>query len=248
MFGVSLDKPDWCTYNDEVACCMRIQGGKPAKNGGWIYPIGDAPKPVKRQREPESVETKDLAGMLAGWRADGLSAFAATLGIEASSLDALRCVWAPEYRAWAFPMRNGFGNVIGIRLRNDAGRKWAVKGSKQGLFVSCSPAPQTAFVCEGPTDTAAALTLGLWAVGRPSCLGGNEHLKVLLKRRGVKEAVLLADNDAPGINGAKRLAEGIGIRSALLVLPAKDVRAFVQAGGTRQMIETQLHDTIWKQP
>lgn len=227
---------------------MRVASDHPCKNGGWLHATGNKPIAKTVRREPETVETRDFDELLKGWRADGLSAFAATLGIEPDGLNALRCVWAEPYRAWAFPMRDGFGNVIGVRLRNDEGRKWAIKGSKQGLFVTCNPAPQTAFVCEGPTDTAAALTLGLWAVGRPSCLGGNEHLKVLLKRRDVKRAVLLADNDMPGIQGAQRLASEIGLPSALLVLPAKDVRAFVQAGGTRQMIETLLHDTIWQRP
>lgn len=241
-------KDHWCTIGEKWICCMRVQSDRPCKNGGWLHAVGDKPIARPVRSEPELVETRDFAGMLAGWRADCLTAFAATLGIEASGLDALRCVWAPEFRAWAFPMSDGWGNVIGIRLRNDAGHKWAVRGSKQGLFITSNPAPQTAFVCEGPTDTAAILTLGLWAVGRPSCLGGNDHLKLFLKRRGVKQAVLLADNDKPGIQGAQRLASEIGIPSALLVLPAKDSRAFVQLGGTRQMIETLLHDTCWRRP
>src|SRR6185295_4140079 len=115
------------------------------------------------------VVTKDFAGLMAGWPTHGLSTFAATLGVKSEALEALGCAWAEPYRAWAFPMRNGDRNVIGIRLRNDAGHKWAVKGSKQGLFSPSYPASQTGFICEGPTDTAAALSIGLWAIGRPSC-------------------------------------------------------------------------------
>jgi len=226
---------------------MRVTSDKPCKNGGYLHPVGSLPvaRPVYRQRETDSV-TKDFADLLASWPKNGVAVLAATLGVTTDSLESLGCVWAELYRAWAFPMRNGNGEIIGIRLRNDEGHKWAVKGSKQGLFCSSYPASETGFVTEGPTDTAAAISIGLWAVGRPSCLGGTEHLKTLFRNKGVRRAVLLADNDQPGIQGAERLASEIGLPTALLVLPAKDVREFVQMGGTRQMVETILHDTIWR--
>jgi len=226
---------------------MRVASDKPCKNGGWLHPVGDLPVNRPVQHQPDS-PTKDFVGLLAGWTRNGLAAFAATLGVKVEALEAMGCAWAEPYRAWAWPMRNGEWAVIGIRLRNDAGRKWAVRGSKQGLFCSSYPAAQTGFVCEGPTDTAAAISIGLYAVGRPSCLGGTEHLKALFKWKGVRRAVILADNDKPGIQGAQRLASEIGLPCALLVLPAKDTREFVQMGGTRQMIETILHETIWRNP
>jgi hypothetical protein len=158
------------------------------------------------------------------------------------------CAWAEPYQAWAWPMRNGAGDIAGIRLRNDEGRKWAVRGSKQGLFCSSYPAAEKGFITEGPTDCAAAISLGFYAVGRPSCLGGTEHLQSMFKRKGVRRAVILADNDLPGIQGADRLAGEIGLPTALLLLPAKDVRDFVRLGGTRQMVEAILRETIWRHP
>ncbi len=226
---------------------MRVASDRPCKNGGWFHPVGTTSRQTVQIR-PEPIITQDFAGLMASWSANGLSAFASTLGVKSEALQSLGCVWADTYRAWAFPMRSGDGSVIGIRLRNDAGHKWAVKGSKQGLFCSSYPASETGFVCEGPTDTAAAISIGLWAVGRPSCLGGNEHLKTLFRIKGVRRAVLLADNDAPGIQGAERLSSEIGLPTALLVLPSKDVREFVKVGGTRTMVETILHDTIWRMP
>ena len=226
---------------------MRVASDKPCKNGGFLHPINGAPVIRLAQRPPDP-PTQDFAGLLASWPKDGLAALAATLGVTTDALKALDCAWAEPHLAWAFPMRNGEGTVIGIRLRNDAGHKWAVRGSKQGLFCSSYPSAETAFVTEGPTDTAAAISIGLWAVGRPSCLGGTEHLKALFKRKGVWRVVILADNDEPGIQGAERLASEIGLPAALLVLPAKDTREFVQMGGTRQMVETILHDTVWRNP
>jgi hypothetical protein len=69
-------------------------------------------------------------------------------------------------------MCDGYGEVVGIRLRNERG-KFAVRGSRQGVFVAGVPAQKTLFVCEGPTDTAAAVDLGLFAVGRPNCCCGG---------------------------------------------------------------------------
>ena len=177
---------------------------------------------------------------------NAMRCLAEELCVSLESLHLLDCLHAWEQGAWAFPMRDGHGEIVGVRLRNCEGRKWAIRGSKQGLFVSKSPAGSTAFICEGPTDCAAALTLGFWAVGRPSCLGGTDHLKTLFRNRGVCRAVILSDNDDPGINGAERLASEIGIPCAMMILPAKDVREYLGTGGTREMIETLLSQTIWR--
>jgi len=245
-------KPDWCAIGERFVNCMRLANEHPCNNGGWLWPKGnDAPaaRPVREWR-PEPAEHHDFNGLMREWRQDTarLSAFAAQIGASKEALESLECAWSEPYRAWAFPMKDGSGATIGIRLRTDAGKKFAVRGSRQGLFESSNPAAQTAFICEGPTDTAAALSIGLWAVGRPSCSCGNEQLKVLLAARGVRRAVILADNDTPGINGAQRLATEICLPCALLILPAKDCRAFIQCGGTRQLVEVLLKQTLWRNP
>ena len=59
----------------------------------------------------------------------------------------------------AFPMRDGEGAVTSIRLRNPAtGRKWSVKGSRDGLFYARgfkNEKHEELVVLEGPSDTAA---------------------------------------------------------------------------------------------
>ena len=89
-------------------------------------------------------------------------------------------------------MRDGAGRVVGIRLRGHGGEKWAVRGSADGLFYD--PAMTWTgdiAVCEGPTDTAAALTLGLSAVGRPSCASGAEALRALVRRLGCRSVTVV---------------------------------------------------------
>ena len=36
-------KADWCTYSSDgrVASCMRVEGEKRLRNGGWLHRVGD---------------------------------------------------------------------------------------------------------------------------------------------------------------------------------------------------------------
>jgi phage/plasmid primase-like uncharacterized protein len=170
---------------------------------------------------------------------------AGALGVSAAALASLNAVYAPPHQAWAFPMKDGYGNAVGVRLRANDGRKWAVRGSRQGIFLPETEPQRRVYVCEGPTDTAAALTIGLFAVGRPSCNCGGAEIRTACQRLGIREAVIVADNDRPGLQGAARVAGELGVKACIFVPPAKDIREFVQLGGTRQLIESELKNTVW---
>lgn len=162
------------------------------------------------------------------------------------SLEVLGVVWAGEYHAWAFPMRDAAGKIIGMRLRNSRGRKWAVRGSKQGLFIPQVPvADSMLWLCEGPTDTAAALTLGLYAVGRPSCSACVGMTLALLSRRRFRRVVIVADADGPGLAGADKLAESMTVPFIVWIPPAKDLREFVRGGGDYDAIQSAVKDLHW---
>jgi hypothetical protein len=157
-------------------------------------------------------------------------------------------------------MRDGAGQVVGVRLRADDGRKWAIRGSREGLFYPDRiPKDKLAVICEGPTDTAAALSLGLWAVGRPSCLGGVSHLKTLFRRLPVRFAVIIGDNDAPkprpqggywqpGLDGARRLMAALEMPCKLIIPPDKDIRTWLRAGADRQDLELLIQQQDWRVP
>lgn len=85
-------------------------------------------------------------------------------------------------------------------------------------------------VCEGPTDTAALLDLGLSAVGRPSCSGGVKLLVELVKQRRPAEVVIVADGDAPGQRGA-------GNQAAVLVAYCAAVRIIAPPVGIKDARE-----------
>jgi hypothetical protein len=146
-----------------------------------------------------------------------------------------------------------------------------VRGSRQGIFLAdfapspgrdgspSRPAPadslahqpthpkihQSLFICEGPTDTAAAVELGLFAAGRPNCCCGGAELRTYARRHQCARAVLVSDNDKPGLDGARRVGQELRLPYALYVPPAKDLREFVRLGGTLTMIENTLKQTVW---
>ena len=193
---------------------------------------------------PPRRETPPLAGaaeMIARWKDatdfDDLDLFAFELGVSVNSLMDLDCVWAAPHNAWAFPMRDHEGDTVGIRLRDKAGKKWAVTGSKEGLFFWRNVIGRTTWIVEGPTDTAAGITMNLNVVGRPSCQGAVKSL-VALVGYGVKEVVIISDNDGPGLSGSARLEQHLPCPYREIVLPCKDLREFLKLGGTRQLLES----------
>jgi len=146
-------------------------------------------------------------------------------------------------------MKDGYDNVVGIRLRNTKGDKWAVRGSHQGCFLPATElVPPLALVAEGPTDTAAGLDLGYYTVGRPSCSGGMNDLRTCFARQHVRRAAIIADNDNPGTRGAQMLANHLGVPSCIVTLPCKDLRQFLQLGGTRELLDGFINASLWNQP
>ena len=242
-------RPDWCrVFADGWVECMRVKSDLPAKSGGWMHRLGLFPvprfQPAPRSPAPTINATKLHRDWLAETSQDAIAVLADSLGLSSPSLNAVGAAWAKSCAAWAFPMCDGNGNIIGIRLRTEHG-KFAVRGSRQGIFIAAVPPQPTLFVCEGPTDTAAAVGLGLFAVGRPNCCCGGADIRVYARRHQCRRVVVVSDNDKPGLDGARKVGAEIGLTFAVYVPPAKDLREFVTLGGTRSMIENTLKSTIW---
>ncbi len=230
---------------------MRSESEKPLKNGGWLHkdPAGQPYRPAPRPEPP--APPVDCVRMLAGWTtpAGAIVGHAEELGVDPLALVHLGAKWAPEFEAWAFPMFDGAGAVVGIRLRRPAGDKFAVKGGRAGLFLAPSlPAQPILFVCEGPTDTAAALTLGLYAAGRPSCLGCHAEVIQTAKRTRCRQVVIVADADEPGQRGAEKLQAALPVQSIIYTPPCKDLRAAVAAGLDAADIARAISQMRWTVP
>ena len=272
-------KPDYCFITDDgtKAVCMRVPSEHPTKSPdcqGYVHILKDTPRearpmPVRPVRRP--VPRVDPGAYMerlrkGGW-SDGVSAWlAGKLGVSAASLDALAPAADFIAKAFAFPMRDGHGKVVGIRYRGAGLRPLRAIHSAvsdaddlavQGLFYRADIQPcRVIAVCEGPTDTAAALTLGLSAVGRASCNGGEDMLNVLFTRLGVEECVIVADNDGekldayghrmePGLNGALKLASRLCVPSRIIIPPCKDIRLWVRAGATLEAFDALVGSASW---
>lgn len=247
---------NWCLIGEKYVLCMRAESQRPKelKDGtlGWLHPIGEPerrPLPLPKPAPNPAPREVNVPALLKSWAQftveDELVALAKSLSLSLMSLDWMNCVRSPQAGVFAFPMCDGDGTAIGIRLRAESGKKWAYPGSRNGLFVpTCGPQPQC-FVCEGPTDTAAMLTLGFYAIGRPSCSAGAQQLVDTVKRLHIKRVVIVSDCDAPGMRGAKDLQERLPVRSCIMLPPAKDIRKFVANGGTAPAVMAQVNQLVW---
>lgn len=247
-------KDTWCLIHREVVLCMRVVSNRPKllKSGETGY-LHKPNEPVNYHPPPPRpvVSCVDCLGLLTRYRASatrGTAELAKSLGVSERGVHRLGAVWATDKRAWAFPMRDGHGAIVGIRLRADDGRKWAVTGSHQGCFIPYGAADKFALICEGPTDTAAGLTLGYYAIGRPSCSGGVTDIVRWTRHVGVTRVAIIADNDDPGLNGARTLANQLGTPTCTIVLPTKDLRKFVQMGGTKPVLDNLINGSVWRNP
>jgi len=242
------DHADWCMLSPDgtAALCMRLAGGREhkLKDGaiGWIYKTGDVPTAPTRPPETAVELRMDWPAMLARWAMDttahALAELSASLGVTVESLKDLGAVWAPRHRAWAFPMMDGQRCYTGIRLRAVDGKKWSVRGSRQGLFIpNRLPVAGPLVICEGPTDTVAMLDLGFDAVGRPSCTGGDGDIRRLLDGQR-RDVVIVADRDGPGQRGARQLAADLGRACKVITPPGliKDAREWKRNGATRAVV------------
>lgn len=256
-------KDSWCFIGKDDYLCMRVPSDKSVQFSdgtvAFLHPIGQRINIQYQKPEPPRPEI-NCPKLMEQWQSDKPNSngvLATDLGVSETSLNLLGCCRSPYPGTWAFPMRLGDNTMVGIRLRHFEGKKWAERGSKQGLFIPQTGHDGTAMICEGPTDTAAAITLGYFGVGRPSCNGGLLDVKLLIKRRGIKRAIIMADIDSdrrrengdsynPGIDGAVVLSETIGIKNVICTLPAKDLREFVKSGGSKAVVECIISSLIWR--
>ena len=255
------ERPDWCLFaGDEsapsAAICARVESDKLVGEGGWLHVLrSDGPSWTTWRRTIHVAEsTLQPSATIAEIRAEWIAASRATtaakvsdlaagLGVSATSLFRLHTAWMPKRKAWGFAMLDAQGRLVGVRLRTEAGKKFSIKGGREGLFYpnltdlqDCTRGGQPLLICEGPTDTAALLTLGFATVGRPSCTGGTKHIVELTKRLQPVEVAIVADGDQPGQRGAERLASALLAyvpSVSVITPPAKDAREWVRGGAMR---------------
>lgn len=250
-------KSDVCPICREDSCvispdggaiiCYRVSDGcrKETASGGYLHVLhsrhGKHTTPTIRLHigTDPGIEAMAAACHRRAVAENLLPRLAAQLGVTTDALAALNVGASAAHSAWTFPMKNSAGAVVGIRLRcPKTSKKWSVPGGHEGLFFSAPlPAKQIITICEGPTDAAALMTIGVPnVVGRPSATGGREALLSLVRRRWPPAIHILADADDVGLAGARRLAAALSLHAAVKIAtpPAgiKDARKFVHSGAT----------------
>lgn len=148
---------------------------------------------------------------------------------------------------WLTPERDENGLLVGLQRRFDDGTKKAYPGGSRGLcypFVTDGLNTSVILVVEGHSDTAAAVGLGLFAVGRPSNVGGAAPIAKLTQhavQRCGSRLLLVGENDRkpsglwPGKEGVEKvgtaLANFLGGEVFTAFPPAgvKDLRGWVRS-------------------
>jgi hypothetical protein len=252
--------PDWCLVSNDGtrAICPRTESAQRfGKDAGWLHVL-DGTRTAPRRRHWTDVKldkrkTIDFAGLHSKWSnettVDQLAGFADSLGVSRESLAWLGCSWAASFNAWAFPMKAADESIVGVRLRNTEGKKWSVTGSRSALFIphGFDDAAQLV-ICEGPTDCAALLDLGFYAIGRPDCQSGRAAAAEFLRRRRVRDVVIFADADGPGLRGAQTLADELWMPTRIVAPPrCKDVREWKGKGATRAAVDLVIRAATYEQ-
>ena len=259
-------KPDWCTIsNDGAMCvCRRVESDRPARSGvGWIHRLGNGSTAgmgrvlnpsFHNSTIPPFPHSHNFTLLHAAFdgHPDMQEGLAFGLGLDGASFAALDVRYDAAKECMSFPMRNPQGEITGLRYRHLAtGRKWSEKGSRDGLFMPREPErTEHLVITEGPTDTAAALSLGLNAVGRSSCLSGVSLIRDLVHARQIRRVTIVADHDRPGMDGAHRLAAALPVLSRILVPPEgiKDMRDWYRQGLTRTQFDEAANAIRWQLP
>lgn len=240
----------WCSVSADGALivCMRTESGRASRNGGWVHRAdGKVAVPPARSAPPaidaQAMHRRHVAD-LSDAMADRL---ARNLRIPVIWLRMMGLGWSWEHSAYTWPMRNAFGGIIGLATRKPGGGKFAVPGSRNGLFLPNVPIDDDPLiVCEGPTDTAAMLALGYSAIGRQGCMGCVDKVIAFVESRApVPRVVVMADYDPPGIDGAKELVAKLGaagIKAVWMIPPngIKDARAWYAAGVKRSEVQKAI--------
>lgn len=245
-------KPDWCMTafgsggTPTASLCKRTTSGAKWGEAGFLHVHdGDEWRSAHRDlgyvaeiRTPRSFHTSAERCHEHALRDGTLHRASGDLGVSVDALERLQC--GSWNNALTFPMRDETMDVVGVRTRWANGSKKSFKGSRNALFIPRRTGfDEVVYVVEGPTDTAAILSWGLPAIGRPSCQAGDSTLRAVLRAMRPQRVVFVSDQDRSGIDGAMAAANRVRIvvPDVRIIRPPKDVpdaRAWLQTGASVQ--------------
>lgn len=236
----------------DAAICPRVTSERSVGHAGYLHQLkpGSHHRPRHERSCFRRAPRRDFSRLMEWLHSEsvsGLGDLSAELGIPPEGLeavgfvcvegDALRAIgYEGAKRAWAVPMYDAQGRVIGIRLRVPGAGKRAVKGSANGLFITQHAGPfDIIAITEGESDAACLASCGISALGRPGALGAIDHAVAFATAKDPLQVVVVADRDEVGWRGAQRLFERLGkagLSARIVTPPEKDVRAWMNAGAS----------------
>lgn len=215
-------KPDWCCISSagNFALCHRIQSRVSWGEAGYYHDIQGKPirVVVRKEYTPKPKVAAEIVDAFMREARDRLHPkqvihLGKQLGVADLTLSRLGMGWFEN--KYCFPMKDGYGNEIGVRYRYMNGGKATMDGSVEGIFYPwpfITRKDQPVFITEGPTDCAALLSLDprLSCIGKPTCRTGNQHIINLLTGREFSSIVIVADPDRVGLKGAMKTLDILG--------------------------------------
>jgi hypothetical protein len=129
------------------------------------------------------------------------------LNVRPDALQRLGIGWSSNYCCYTFPMVNENFEVTGIQRRWTHGAQAVIENSRIGVFLPLGfrhEIDTTTFVTEGASDTAAALSMGLNAIGRYSASTCEDIICQYVEDHRV---FIVSDYDPAGLHGATKLCE-----------------------------------------
>ncbi len=242
-------KPDGCLVADDgsaAICSRKSEGsvkkvGKGGFHGGWLHILGDfKPQKYKTPKKPYvnwNKWTVKFAKQLINNR-EGFGKLCQSIDLNPISVLRFYVGW---HKGWlTIPVYSMMRKVAGIQRRRGSIKRY-MKHSSMGVFVPSAffqNPSDTLAVCEGWTDTVAALEYGYNAVGKVNAYVGDEEVIMYAKTHPVvKRVIIFADNneDGVGLDGAVETAcllKDAGLQAKVVLTPEKDLRACKQKGMT----------------
>ena len=262
----------WCLVKDDesMALCQRVSQGSKRQVGnyGHLHILRDTPGPhphvtraaVRRQRyEDTKMATEQVREHHERYKRHlsslDLCLLAENLDVSGESIRLIRTGYKGD--GWyTWPMFLA-GQMVGIRYRHLDGSKLSLKGSRSGLIIPTNLRQrETLFVAEGVTDTAAALTIGLNVIGRPSCKGFEDEIARVVRSLNSSSVVVIRDmgrvdsetSQRNSWEGADRLAKHVArvCQTKLYTppAPARDLREAVRNGLTAEKVYETLERDV----
>jgi|GEM_PF-1818503 len=275
-----VEKPSKGAETNRTTNSRKFEPPKAASNQveekpGKAQPVADPARSETQLATPAianpgtAIDRRIVQDCRQGGTLERLTNLAGVLGVSVDSLQSIGTGYFARESCHTTPERDSARTIVGIVRRFVDGSKKSMKGHKRGLtfcndWLRDSSLP--VFVVEGQSDVAAAISLELSVIGRPSAIVSGPALSwlvdLLKQIPDGRDVIVLGENDLqsngdwPGKTGAIDTAEKLSKHAVAsagrrvgVALPEegfKDLRSWLVAhpGATGQDFVSSLEELV----